>query len=166
MLVPERNRFNYFLMVFLNFRRFTVKTNQILIGLISVYSHNYLQLSDQVTKHQSTASWHLFSRKLLESWNAFFYSAHPIIVQDSSIAIRKRISATETWEMYINTLQQLFRNHIGVNTFPFECMFFSFQNKMKPTNPNADTYVEKQRCNTYLSHFPANPLVEHPDLTH
>ena len=22
------------------------------------------------------------------------------------------------------------------------------QNKMKPTNPNADTYVEKHRCNT------------------
>ena len=38
-------------------------------------------------------------------------------------------------------------------------------NKMKPTNPNADTYVEKQRCNTYLSQFPANPLVEHTDLT-
>ena len=40
------------------------------------------------------------------------------------------------------------------------------KNKMKPTNPNADTYVEKQRFNTYLSQFPANPLVEHPDLTH
>ena len=39
-------------------------------------------------------------------------------------------------------------------------------NKMKPTNPNADTYVEKQGFNTYLSQFPANPLVEHPDLTH
>ena len=39
-------------------------------------------------------------------------------------------------------------------------------NKMKPTNPNADTYVEKQRLNTYLSQFPANPFVEHPDLTH
>ena len=38
--------------------------------------------------------------------------------------------------------------------------------KMKPTNPNADTYVEKQRLNTYLSQFPANPFVEHPDLTH
>ena len=41
-----------------------------------------------------------------------------------------------------------------------------WQNKMKPTNPNADTYVEKQRLNTYLSQFPANPFVEHPDLTH
>ena len=40
------------------------------------------------------------------------------------------------------------------------------ENKMKPTNPNADTYVEKQRLNTYLSQFPANPFVEHPDLTH
>ena len=40
------------------------------------------------------------------------------------------------------------------------------KNKMKPTNPNADTYVEKQRFNTCLSQFPANPLVEHPDLTH
>ena len=38
--------------------------------------------------------------------------------------------------------------------------------KMKPTNPNADTYAEKHRFNTYLSQFPANPLVEHPDLTH
>ena len=37
---------------------------------------------------------------------------------------------------------------------------------MKPTNPNADTFVEKQRLNTYLSQFPANPFVEHPDLTH
>ena len=40
------------------------------------------------------------------------------------------------------------------------------KNKMKPTNPNADTYVEKRKFNTYLSQFPANPLVEHPDLTH
>ena len=40
------------------------------------------------------------------------------------------------------------------------------KNKMEPTNPNADTYVEKQRLNTYLSQFPANPFVEHPDLTH
>ena len=37
------------------------------------------------------------------------------------------------------------------------------KNKMKPTNPNADTYVE---INTCLSQFPANPLVEHPHLTH
>ena len=29
-----------------------------------------------------------------------------------------------------------------------------------------DTYVEKQSFNTYLSQFPANPLVEHFDLTH
>ena len=42
----------------------------------------------------------------------------------------------------------------------------AFKNKMKPTNPNADTYVEKHRFNTHLSQFPANPLVEHPDLTH
>ena len=35
---------------------------------------------------------------------------------------------------------------------------------MKPTNPNADTYVEEQK--QYLSHFPANPLVGHPDVTH
>ena len=41
-----------------------------------------------------------------------------------------------------------------------------WKNKMKPTNPNADTYVEKHKFNTYLSQFPANPLVEHPDLTH
>ena len=40
------------------------------------------------------------------------------------------------------------------------------KNKMKPTNPNADTYVEKQRFSSCLSQFPANPLVEHPDLTH
>ena len=40
------------------------------------------------------------------------------------------------------------------------------KNKMKPTNPNADTYVEKQRCHTYLSQISGNPLVEHPDLTH
>ena len=39
-------------------------------------------------------------------------------------------------------------------------------NKMKPTNPNADTYVEKEGLNTYVAQFPANPLVEHPDLTH
>ena len=39
------------------------------------------------------------------------------------------------------------------------------KNKMKPTNPNADTNVEKQRFNTCLSQFAANPLVEHPDLT-
>ena len=43
------------------------------------------------------------------------------------------------------------------------------ENKMKPTNPNADTYVEEQKqylFETYLSHFPANPLVGHPALTH
>ena len=43
------------------------------------------------------------------------------------------------------------------------------RNKMKPTNPNADTYVEEQKqylFETYLSHFPANPLVGHPALTH
>ena len=47
-------------------------------------------------------------------------------------------------------------------------MFFSDgrKNKMKPTNPNADTYVEKEGLNTYVSQFPANPFVEHPDLTH
>ena len=39
-------------------------------------------------------------------------------------------------------------------------------NKMKPTKPNADTYVEKQGYHTYLSQFSGNPLVEHPDLTH
>ena len=39
-------------------------------------------------------------------------------------------------------------------------------NKMKPTNPNADTYVENQRLNTYLSQFPASPFLEHPDWTH
>ena len=38
------------------------------------------------------------------------------------------------------------------------------KNKMKPTNPNADTCVEEQKQD--LSHFPANPLVGHPDLTH
>ena len=48
------------------------------------------------------------------------------------------------------------------NSKPFN---HNIENKMKPTNPNADTYVEKQRCNTYLSQFPANPLVEHTDLT-
>ena len=47
----------------------------------------------------------------------------------------------------------------------FECQKKK-KNKMKPTNPNADTYVEKEGLNTYVSQFPANPLVEHPDLTH
>ena len=41
-----------------------------------------------------------------------------------------------------------------------------FKNKMKPTNPNADTNVEKQSVNTCLLQFPANPLVGHPDVTH
>ena len=41
----------------------------------------------------------------------------------------------------------------------------STKNKMKPTNRNADTYVEEQRY-TYLSQLPANPLVGQPDLTH
>ena len=52
------------------------------------------------------------------------------------------------------------------------------KNKMKPTNPNADTHewsprtrmltrtsMLKNKDETYLSHFPANPLVGHPDLT-
>ena len=50
-----------------------------------------------------------------------------------------------------------------------DCMVISCnvpKNKMKPTNPNADTYVEKQRLNTYLSQFPANPFAEHHDVTH
>ena len=41
------------------------------------------------------------------------------------------------------------------------------RNKMKPTNPNADRYVEEQRQYLFhFSHFPANPLVRHPELTH
>ena len=38
-------------------------------------------------------------------------------------------------------------------------------NKMKPTNPNADTYVDKQRQYLFVT-FPANSLVRHPDFTH
>ena len=54
----------------------------------------------------------------------------------------------------------------GVSTWQIPVGNFFFFFFMKPTNPNADTYVEKQRFNTYLSQFPANPLEEHPDLTH
>ena len=38
-------------------------------------------------------------------------------------------------------------------------------NKMKPTNPNADTYVDKQRQYLFVT-FPANTLVRHPEFTH
>ena len=62
---------------------------------------------------------------------------------------------------------------VGDTTFQLLHIWFQqtwllkcWENKMKPTNPNADTYVEKRKSNTYLSQFPANPLVEHPDLTH
>ena len=34
--------------------------------------------------------------------------------------------------------------------------------KMKPTNPNADTYVEGER--QYLSHFLPDIVVGHPDM--
>ena len=38
-------------------------------------------------------------------------------------------------------------------------------NKMKPTNPNADTYVDKQRQYLFVT-FPTNSLVRHPEFTH
>ena len=42
---------------------------------------------------------------------------------------------------------------------------FRKKNKMKPTNPNADTYVDKQRQYLFVT-FPANSLVRHPEFTH
>ena len=39
------------------------------------------------------------------------------------------------------------------------------KNKMKPTNPNADTYVDKQRQYLFVT-LPANSLVRHPEFTH
>ena len=39
------------------------------------------------------------------------------------------------------------------------------KNKMKPTNPNADTYVDKQRQYLFVT-SPANSLVRHADFTH
>ena len=39
------------------------------------------------------------------------------------------------------------------------------KNKMKPTNPNADTYVDKQRQYLFVT-FPTNSLVRHPEFTH
>ena len=38
------------------------------------------------------------------------------------------------------------------------------ENKMKPTNPNADTFLEGER--QYLSHFLLDIVVGHPDMTH
>ena len=39
------------------------------------------------------------------------------------------------------------------------------KNKMKPTNPNADTYVDKQRQYFFVT-LPTNSLVRHPEFTH
>ena len=39
------------------------------------------------------------------------------------------------------------------------------KNKMKPTNPNADTYVDKQRQYLFVT-FPTNSLVRRPEFTH
>ena len=39
------------------------------------------------------------------------------------------------------------------------------KNKMKPTNPNADTYVDKQRQYLFVT-SPANSFVRHPEFTH
>ena len=39
------------------------------------------------------------------------------------------------------------------------------KNKMKPTNPNADTYVDKQRQYLFVT-FPTNSFVRHPEFTH
>ena len=39
------------------------------------------------------------------------------------------------------------------------------KNRMKPTNPNADTYVDKQRQYLFVT-FPTNSFVRHPEFTH
>ena len=39
------------------------------------------------------------------------------------------------------------------------------KNKMKPTNPNADTYVDKQRQYLFVMCL-ANSLVKHPEFIH
>ena len=52
-------------------------------------------------------------------------------------------------------------------SFPIICYWHggTQKNKMKPTNPNADTYVDKQRQYLFIT-FPANSLVRHPEFTH
>ena len=57
----------------------------------------------------------------------------------------------------------LFFGH--VSTISFHKDHGKTQNKMKPTNPNADTYVDKQRQYLFVT-FPANSLVRHPEFTH
>ena len=77
--------------------------------------------------------------------------------------------------------QQLpsFRAHFAARTvfqLPFQPLatqalsgLIHLRKKMKPTNPNADTYVEKQRFNTYSLNFQRthlwNTLTWHTDVT-
>ena len=53
--------------------------------------------------------------------------------------------------------------HPALHSFGNCC--YKTKNKMKPTNPNADTYVDKQRQYLFVT-FPANSLVRHPEFTH
>ena len=46
-----------------------------------------------------------------------------------------------------------------------ESVLFTKKNKMKPTNPNADTYVDKQRQYLFVMCL-ANSLVKHPEFIH
>ena len=67
-------------------------------------------------------------------------------------------------------LSQEEKTHISWNTSRCPNQTFNLQNsekknKMKPTNPNADTYVDKQRQYLFVT-FPANSLVRHPEFTH
>ena len=59
--------------------------------------------------------------------------------------------------------QSVFTVSIGFFFF-WKLFVFRKINKMKPTNPNADTFVEGER--QYLSHFLPDIVVGHPDMTH
>ena len=61
---------------------------------------------------------------------------------------------TKTWWNPVKTWWKLFEN-----------LMQQGENKMKPTNPNADMNVDKQRQYLFVA-FPANSLVRQPEFTH
>ena len=60
---------------------------------------------------------------------------------------------------------EAFSKHLFTLFYPTQNWKIEEKNKMKPTNPNADTYVDKQRQYLIVT-FPANSLVRHPEFTH
>ena len=85
-----------------------------------------------------------------------------------SLALDHKTAATDQCDhemmgkrMKLDTCHSFFVAYLGLALDYSKKM----KNKMKPTNPNADTYVDKQRQYLFVA-FPANSLVRQPEFTH